>query len=158
MDEYSYINNAHPEYIDQMYKQYLQDPESVEKSWRSFFQGFQYGQNADGTDAIVVGSEKTYSQKALKELAVINLINSYRTRGHLFTKTNPVRERRSYKPTLALENFNLSENDLDTVFEAGTELGLGSSTLRDILDHLNETYCKSIGAEFMFIRIPKKQS
>lgn len=158
MDDYSYINNAHPEYIDQMFKQYLQDPASVEESWRLFFQGFEYGQDVNGTETASTGQEVTYSAKAQKELSVINLINGYRTRGHLFTKTNPVRERRAYRPTLDLENFNLSEADLDTVFEAGTELGIGSATLLDILDHLNETYCKSIGAEYMFIRIPKKQS
>jgi len=158
MNNYSYINNADPGYIDQMYKQYLEDPDSVEESWRLFFQGFQYGQNVNGSDTITTGSEIIETSKALKELAVINLINSYRTRGHLFTKTNPVRSRRQYMPTLDLETFNLSEKDLDTVFEAGAELGLGAVSLREIFDHLNETYCKSIGAEYMFIRIPEKQT
>jgi 2-oxoglutarate dehydrogenase E1 component len=158
MNDYSYINNAHPEYIDQLYKQYLEDPASVEQSWRTFFQGFQYGQDVNGAETIAEGAETIKTSKALKELAVINLINSYRTRGHLFTKTNPVRTRRAYKPSLDLENFSLSDKDLDTVFEAGAELGLGAVTLREILDHLNETYCKSIGAEYMFIRIPKKQN
>jgi len=155
MDKYSYINNAHPEYVDQMYQTYLKDPQSVDESWRMFFTGYEYGQNGEDTATIL--DDKITTKRALKELAVINLINAYRTRGHLFTRTNPVRERRPYKPNLDLETFHLSEDDLDTIFEAGAELNLGAAKLRDILSHLDETYCESIGAEYMFIRIPEKQ-
>ncbi len=155
MDKYSYINNAHPEYVDRMYKDYLENPDSVDASWRIFFTGYEYGQNGEDTETVL--DDKIITKRALKELAVINLINAYRTRGHLFTKTNPVRERRPYKPTLDLENFHLSEKDLDTVFDAGAELNLGPAKLRDIRDYLEETYCKSIGAEYMFIRVPEKQ-
>ena len=76
-------------------------------------------------------------------------------RGHLFTKTNPVRERRSYLPTLDLENFDLSENDLDTVFNAGDILGIGAKTLRRIITHLEKIYCSSIGVEYMYLRNPE---
>ena len=65
-----------------------------------------------------------------KEFQVVKLIDGYRTRGHLFTKTNPVRERRKYEPTLDIENFGLSENDLNTVFNAGEILGIGETTLK----------------------------
>jgi 2-oxoglutarate dehydrogenase E1 component len=91
-----------------------------------------------------------------KEFRVINLIQGYRSRGHLFTRTNPVRIRRKYSPTLALENFGLSEADLDTVFQAGTEIGIGPAPLRRIVEHLKDTYCRAIGAEFMYIRAPEK--
>jgi len=160
MDKYSFVNNAHPQYVDELYKRYKEDPNSVDDSWRSFFDGFEYAAiNGNGADyAPAAAGEDTISTRmALKELAVINLIDGYRTRGHLFTKTNPVRERRKYMPTLDLENFNLSESDLDTVFQAATTLGLGPSSLREILDHLKETYCKSIGAEYMFIRRVERQ-
>ena len=80
-----------------------------------------------------------------KEFKVINLINGYRSRGHLFTKTNPVRARRTYTPTLSLENFGLSDNDLDTVFNAGDIIGLGPQPLKIIVSHLEEIYCDSIG-------------
>ncbi len=149
MDNYSYIDNAHPEYIDQLYREYKQNPESVEESWRKFFDGFEFAKlnNAPG---------ESLPQSSQKELAVLNLINGYRTRGHFFTKTNPVRNRRKYSPTLAIENFNLTEIDLETVFQAGTEIGIGPATLRQIIDHLEETYCKSIGAEYAFIRKPER--
>ncbi len=85
------------------------------------------------------------------------MIDGYRTRGHLFTKTNPVRERRRYSPTLELANFNLSESDLDDVFDAGSILGIGSKTLREIIKHLESIYCDSIGVEYMYIRNPEQR-
>ncbi len=154
MEDFSFINNAHPQYIEQMYRTYLEDPSRVEESWRIFFKGYQFAGEGGETAAPDTGNRP--SESALKEFAVINLINAYRQRGHLFTKTNPVRERRKYQPTLALENFNLSKEDLDSMFHAGSEIGLGRTTLRNIIEHLEETYCKSIGAEFMFIRVPEK--
>jgi len=70
-------------------------------------------------------------------------------------KTNPVRTRRTYSPTLDLENFNLTEGDLDTEFEAGNEIGIGRAKLRDIVSHLQETYCKSIGVEYRYMTKPE---
>ncbi|MFN5878060.1 MAG: 2-oxoglutarate dehydrogenase E1 component, partial [Flavobacteriales bacterium] len=93
-----------------------------------------------------------------KEFKVINLINGYRNRGHLFTKTNPVRERRKYSPTLEIENFGLEQGDLDTVFQAGEEVGIGAATLRDIIHHLEQTYCQSIGIEYVYMRDPERIS
>ena len=84
------------------------------------------------------------------------MINGYRTRGHLFTKTNPVRERRQYFPGKELETFGLSDADLDTVFNAGIEVGLGPAKLRDIRELIEQTYCQSIGAEYKYIRNPEK--
>jgi 2-oxoglutarate dehydrogenase E1 component len=92
----------------------------------------------------------------VKEFRVIALINAYRERGHLFTRTNPVRDRRTYSPTLDLENFGLADADLATEFEAGSELGIGRATLAAIVDHLKATYCQSIGAEYRFIRDPER--
>lgn len=95
------------------------------------------------------------SESVLKEFRVIKLIDGYRTRGHLFTKTNPVRERRKYAPTLDIKNFGLEPDDLDLHFEAGAILGLGKSTLREIISHLEAIYCDSIGIEYMYIRDPE---
>ena len=77
-------------------------------------------------------------------------------RGHLFTLTNPVRERRKYKPNLDISNFGLDKSDLDTVFQAGNEIGIGAAKLSQIIDHLNIVYCQSIGVEFMYIRDPER--
>ena len=150
MDRFSFLNAANTAYFAELYDKYLQHPDSVEPSWRAFFQGFDFGLEELGIepDATVVTGGNTNAavpENLQKEFQVVKLIDGYRTRGHLFTKTNPVRERRKYEPTLALENFGLSEKDLDTTFTAGEILGIGSNTLRDIITHLEKIYCDSIG-------------
>jgi 2-oxoglutarate dehydrogenase E1 component len=147
IDNLSYLGNAHGDAIEQLYQQFKQDPESVDFGWRKFFEGFEFQQKEYGGDI---------PMDMHREFKVINLINGYRTRGHLFTKTNPVRERRKYAPTLDLENFGLGEGDLNDVFQAGEEIGIGPSTLKDIVAHLEQTYCQSIGIEYQYIRDPER--
>lgn len=148
MDKVSFVGNADLNAIDHLYKQYLQKPESVDIGWQKFFEGFEFARtNFD---------EEEIPENFQKEFKVLDLINGYRSRGHLFTKTNPVRERRKYAPTLAIENFGLGEEDLDTVFQAGEEISIGATTLRAIIDYLEETYCQSIGIEFMYMREPDR--
>ena len=148
MDPYSFLNTAHIAYFAELYDQYLINPDSVEPTWRAFFQGFEFGIDKASKE------EKEIPENILKEFKVVKLINAYRTRGHLFTKTNPVRERRTYMPTLELENFDLSDSDLETVFNAGEIIGLGPQPLKVIIAHLEEIYCDSIGVEYMYIRKP----
>lgn len=149
MDKYSYLSNAEGSAIEELYAQYSQDANSVDKSWATFFEGFNFAkENYDPNGEI--------PENVQKEFKVINLIAGYRTRGHLFTDTNPVRERRKYSPTLAIENFGLEQSDLSTVFQAGEEVGIGVATLKEIIAHLEETYCRSIGIEYHYIREPKR--
>lgn len=152
MDALSYISNADVSAIDDLHNQFLKDPESVDFGWRKFFEGFEFGYRQQP----VKGQGIPITEDALKEINVLNLIQGYRMRGHLFTKTNPVRERRKYTPSLDLANFGLRESDLDTVFNAGVEVGMGPAKLRDIIALLEQTYCQSIGAEYMFVRQPQK--
>lgn len=149
MDKTSYVGNADVNAIDNLYKMYQQDPESVDNGWKKFFEGFDFGRTNYDESAII-------PENFQKELKVLNLISGYRNRGHLFTKTNPVRERRQYNPTLEIENFELETSDLETVFQAGEEIGIGPATLKDIIDHLENTYCQSIGIEFMYMREPDR--
>jgi 2-oxoglutarate dehydrogenase E1 component len=164
MDRFSFLNAAHTEFFAQTYEQYLSNPDSVEPSWRAFFQGFDFGMTTYNEEQAVqqmaryssnaVASGQV-SEKVLKEFNVLKLIDGYRTRGHLFTKTNPVRDRRTYSPTLAIENFGLSSSDLETSFDAAKVLGQKPSTLKDIIIHLENVYCQSIGVEYMYIRKPE---
>jgi len=149
MDKVTYVGNADVTAIDHLYKSYQQDPESVDIGWKKFFEGFDFARTnfEDGGEI---------PENFQKEFKVINLINGYRSRGHLFTLTNPVRDRRQYKPTLALENFGLETSDLDTIFQAGEETGIGAASLKEIIAHLEETYCQSIGIEFAYIRDPER--
>jgi 2-oxoglutarate dehydrogenase E1 component len=149
MDKVTYVGNADVTAIEFLYKSYQQDPESVDIGWKKFFEGFEFAQtNFDNQEEI--------PENFQKEFKVINLINGYRTRGHLFTKTNPVRDRRKYEPTLEIENFGLSQNDLQTIFQSGTQIGIGPATLEKIIEHLEETYCQSIGIEYMYMREPER--
>ena len=151
MDKYSFLNAAHTAHFAQLYDQYLINPDSVEPSWRAFFQGFDFGVENGAEYA-----DEKVPQSVLKEFRVVKLIDGYRGSGHLFTRTNPVRERRKYKPTLAIENFGLTHQDLDTVFSAGEIIGIGPAKLADIIVHLERIYCESIGLEYMFIRHPQR--
>ena len=143
MDKFSFVGNADVNAIEALYHQYLANPESVDATWAQFFQGFDFAK---------AHFDSEVPDNVLKEFKVLGLIDAYRKRGHLFTKTNPVRERRKYSPTLAIENFGLQASDLDLVFHAGEKIGIGAAKLSDIVAHLEKTYCESIGVEFAYIR------
>ncbi|MFL2593971.1 MAG: 2-oxoglutarate dehydrogenase E1 component [Flavobacteriaceae bacterium] len=148
MDKYSFLNAAHTAHFAELYDQYLINPDSVEPSWRAFFQGFDFGMEQQADVEI--------PEDVLKEFRVVKLIDAYRGSGHLFTKTNPVRRRRQYSPTLDIKNFGLDQDDLTTVFSAGDIIGIGAATLADIIIHLERIYCESIGMEYMYIRHPER--
>lgn len=150
----SYLSNADPAAIDYLFKEYQKDPNSVDETWKKFFDGFEFAQT-HFPNKVKAPDQKGGSFNS-KEFSVLELINAYRSRGHLFTATNPVRERRKYSPDLSIENFGLSSADLQTEFEAGNECGLGKTSLSNILTHLKKAYCGSIGVEFTYIREPEK--
>lgn len=143
MEDNSFLSNLDPQSIDNLYRDYLENPESVDPSWRQFFRGFSFARASYGE-----AGDQLYDA----EVKVLNLIDAYRKRGHLFTRTNPVRTRRKYSPTLDVENFGLTQSDMDTVFQAGKQLGIGPAKLSDIIEYLQATYSKAIGCEYMYIR------
>ncbi len=168
MDRFSFLNAAHTEFFAQLYDEYLQNPDSVEPSWRSFFQGFDFGMATYNEENGIEPAQQMasyaaspnvdvskISEKLQKEFNVLKLIDAYRTRGHLFTKTNPVRERRIFSPNLELSNFNLSDADLETVFDAAKAIRIEPTSLKNILGHLDRIYRSHIGVEYMYIREPK---
>ncbi|SEF68913.1 2-oxoglutarate dehydrogenase E1 component [Halpernia humi] len=170
MDKFSFLNASHAQLIDDLYQQYLTFPDSVEPSWKSFFQGFDFAlenysdeiTSENNTPSNYVAQNFTSGEMPediRKEFLVINLIEAYRSRGHLFTKTNPVRERRHYYPNLDIENFGLNSSDLQKVFNCATETGMSKpATLQELINHLEKIYCDSIGLEYMHIHnVEEKQ-
>jgi len=145
----TYLGNADPRAIEAFYERYLENPATLDEGWRRFFEGFEFARRSYGDAALRV------PEIFAKETAVLNLIGAYRQRGHLFTKTNPVRTRRQYEDPLTLESFGLSERDLDTVFQSGNTVGLGPAPLREIVALLDETYCGSVAVEFKYVRDPR---
>ena len=142
MDQLSYLSNTDGKVMEDLYRQFKQDPTSIDDGWRRFFEGFEFsGKLSPG--------EMPFTSNEFK---VLELINDYRKRGHLFTETNPVRTRRKYSPTLDIANYGLAASDMDSLFEAGSDIGIGKASLREILAHLTQTYCKSIGIEYAYIR------
>lgn len=168
MDRFSFLGGVHTTFIDDLYQKYLKSPDSIEPSWKAFFQGYDFAleeyDDANGESGEISESQKAalrsqVSEKIRKESQVLELIDDYRSRGHLFTQTNPVRQRRSYSPALDYKNHGLTEEDLDQEFEAAKDIGSKKAdTLRNIIERLHKTYCQSIGIEYMYIREPEKVS
>ena len=150
MDKFSSAGNQELAAIEDLYQSYLENPSSVDPSWQQFFAGFELARTNFQPKQAPLKQEHID-----KEFAILSLIHGYRQRGHLFTKTNPVRTRRKYEPTLAIENFGLTQNDLETVFQAGNEIGIGPAKLKAIIEHLEATYCRSVGVEYMYMRHPE---
>lgn len=152
MDKFSYTGNGDPVAIEGLYEQYLRDPKSVDETWQQFFEGIEFAGKYFPQKPGSGGSGEEFP----KEFRVVNLINTYRTRGHLFTKTNPVRQRRSWGPPITIEYFGLQASDLEQEFDAGKEIGIGRAKLKDIITHLEQIYCNTIGFEFMYCRVPEE--
>ncbi|PIB36661.1 2-oxoglutarate dehydrogenase E1 component [Reichenbachiella sp. 5M10] len=148
MDKYSYIANAHTNVIDDMYQSYKNNPESVDETWQRFFEGYDFSLAKYGEDGQAdVGVSN-------KEIAVRDLIHAYRSRGHLKSTTNPVRERKDREARLEIEDFGLSKADLDTEFECGKLIGVGKASLKKIIEALKDIYTGNVGFEYLYIRKP----
>ena len=163
MDKFTYIANAHVAYLDEMYAAYKNDSSSIDPSWKEFFDGFDfaithYGEGSGPSSPSAEPKSSALSGTIMhvenlpKEIRVRALIHGYRSRAHLRSKTNPVRERRDRKPLIDPENFGLVQEDMQTVFEAGKEIGIGAATLAQIVGALKTIYEGPMGFEFLYIR------
>lgn len=155
MKDFTYITNSSPEFIENMYRDYVKDPGTVDPEFRKFFEGFDFAVSTAATNGHAVVKEPVSSQLVItgadqlsKEFSVYNLILAYRRKGHLIADTNPIRKRKDRGANLELKYFGLSENDLNTEFESGKFLGLGRTTLQKILDHLTICYAGHVGVEY----------
>lgn len=144
MDHTGYVHQMNPQYIDELYHQYLSNPDSVDPSWQRFFEGFELAR-----------TNYVSSEIDDEEIKVLQLIDDYRSRGHLFAKTNPVRERRRFSPELGPAQMGLDSEKSSKLFDAASTLGMGKSRLKDIVAFLEETYLRHIGVEYMYIRFPE---
>jgi 2-oxoglutarate dehydrogenase E1 component len=172
MDSFSYISNADPAYIESLYEDFKKDPSSIDEPWKKFFEGFDFA--IANSEAFVAKSNgngelkasegpgnrehaATTSDTVSKEFQVARLITQYRFKAHLVSRTNPIRERKDRHANLDLNFFGLSEDDLGKEFYAGELLRLGKAPLKNIIEHLRRVYCRSIGAEYMYITEPEEQ-
>src|SRR5580700_4859930 len=177
MKDFSFITNSHPAYIEGLYQDFVKNPDAVDPEFRRFFEGFDFavtqgktgttGGSANGAAAASAASNGTHAPVApaggiktftttdgvdwKKELGAYRLILGYRNKGHLIAKTNPIRPRKDRGANLDLGFFGFTEEDLDKSFFAGNLIGLGTTTLRKILDHLQKCYAGHVGIEFKYI-------
>jgi 2-oxoglutarate dehydrogenase E1 component len=142
MKDFSYITNSHPAFIENLYQAFLQDPNSVDPDLKKFFEGFDFavGQGKNGTNGTAISTETTGATTESfdwkKEVGAYRLILGYRNKGHLIAKTNPIRERKDRGANLDLGFYGFTEADLDKTLHAGNMIGLGTTTLRNILQHM----------------------
>jgi 2-oxoglutarate dehydrogenase E1 component len=169
MKDFSYITNSHPAFIENLYHDFVQDPNSVDPEMRKFFEGFDFavsygkaGANGNGNSATVTAAGQPAAAGAAeginwrKEVSAYRLILGYRNKGHLIAKTNPIRPRKDRGANLDLAFFGFTEEDLDQNFHAGNLIGLGTTTLRNILKHLQSCYASNVGMEFKYISDQKR--
>ena len=150
MKDFSYITNSHPAFIESLYQEFVKNPAGIDQDLRKFFEGFDIAV-ANHAGAAVNGQTAVAATAAIdwmKEIRVYRLILGYRNKGHLLAKTNPIRPRKDRGANLELSFFGLSDADLDTVYQAGNLIGLGATSLRNILDHLQKCYADKVGIEF----------
>ena len=154
MKDFSYITHSHPAYIESLYNDFLNNPESVDPEYRKFFEGFDFAlSNTNGHAAVPTAAPAAQAPASNleKEFAVYNLILAYRKNAHLVAKTNPIRPRKDRGAKLDPGFFGLGEADLQQGFYSGTFVGIGNATLQQIIDHLQKVYCGSVGIEYQYI-------
>jgi 2-oxoglutarate dehydrogenase E1 component len=156
MNSMTVPTRANSAVIEQMYQAWLDNPDSVDPTWRAFFQGFALGNN-NGSMAAALGDGTAPGAAvaivdSLKQAHVHYLINAYRAIGHLQSHIDPLSGPPAPVAKLSLEQFELSTADLDTSFDTGTYLGGGQMKLRDIVTTLQETYCGHVGVEYAHIQ------
>src|SRR5436190_12562718 len=167
MKDFSYITNSSPAFIESLYQDFVRNPETVDPEFRKFFEGFDFAVSnikpqANGNGAQVAEKKEAKTSTAegqidwMREIQVYRMILGYRNKGHLIAKTNPIRERKDRGANLDLSFFGFTENDLDEEFNAGNLIGLGKTSLRNIIRHLKECYASNIGIEFKYISDQKK--
>ena len=159
MKDFSYITNSHPAYIESLYQEFVQNPEAIDPDMKKFFEGFDFAiANGSGTASGLNGQAlpATDGIDWMKEIKVYRLILGYRNKGHLLAKTNPIRPRKDRGANLELSFFGLSEADMNTTYQAGNLIGLGATTLKNILAHLERCYASNVGIEFKYISDQKK--
>ena len=166
MKDFSYITNSSPAFIENLYQDYVKDPQSVDPDFRRFFEGFDFAvSNGLAKTNGVATAEKKETKETIvaeeaidwkKEIQAYRLIVGYRNKGHLIAKTNPIRERKDRGAGLDLKFFGFTEQDLDKNFVAGNFIGLGTTSLRNIINHLQNCYAAQIGVEFKYISDQEK--
>lgn len=157
MKDFQYITNSHPQFIEGLYNDFLKDPNSIDPEMKKFFEGFDFAVSSGSASSVSTSTTAaTAGIDWMREIMVYRLILGYRNKGHLIADTNPIRQRKDRGANIELSFYGFSEADLDKEFHAGQFVGLGTTTLRNILQHLEKCYASHVGVEFKYISDQKK--
>ena len=148
MKHLTVANRWNADLIDQKFAQWQDAPESLEADWRAFFEGFTLGRNGQAEGTATAKDESN----AIKQARFTGAIYAYRSIGHTQAAVNPLLKKPPRNPRLSLERLGFAEADLDEVFWTGNFLDGRRMAVRDLLEHLESTYCRSIGIEYLHIQ------
>jgi 2-oxoglutarate dehydrogenase E1 component len=166
MGEPKFPNSVSLGFVEALYSDFLRDPESVPADWRSYFQGLSDGNGSSRLQSFAPsfkpwsifnppsasnGGVTEEATTALLQERVDQLIRNYRVRGHMAAQIDPLGIPRATPPDLDLEFYGLTDADMNRRFACQAMCGGGTMTLGEILDRLRNTYCRSIGVQFMHI-------
>ena len=143
-DRLDFVNRANADYIERLYEQYQRDPRSLDEFWQAYFAGFE---TAGGRGFHPPTGAEGEKPRALT-LGVHNLVHSYRELGHFVSRLDPLGHDRPTHPLLDLAQFNMSPQDLDSHVGPASFMGPTDGTLRDLIEKLRATYCRTLGVEF----------
>ncbi len=147
---------ANSDLIEAAYAQWLDNPDSVDPTWRAFFQGFTLGNTSAAPGAKPTAAAAAAAGvkvvDSYKQAQIIRYINAHRSHGHLEANLDPLGEKPAPHPKLDLAHFGLDEGDLDESFTLTNFQGGGQRKLRDIVSAVKRTYCGNIGVEYMHVQ------
>ncbi len=150
MNPVNVSERANASLVEEYYQRWLDNPDSVDPTWRAFFQGFTLASDGKAVSATPAAGAVVDS---VKQSGVYYLISTYRAIGHIQAHVNPLEVAPPpASPKLALATFRLSDADLDTAFDVGNFRGGGQMKLRDIVEGLRETYSGHVGVEYAHIQ------
>src|SRR5262245_10425405 len=139
MSTFDEIARSSPEYVERLYRQFRQDPASVDERWALLLKGYEFGRQSETGG----GSEEAGGQ------AVADLVHGYRELGYLVADVDPLARGSRSHPLLALDEFGFRESDLDRITDCRAFRGLQNATLRELLEALGRTYCGTLGVEYL---------
>jgi len=146
--------------IDRNYETWRSSPESLDPEWRAFFEGFELAHqevSANG-NGVAPASQDAKEDYAIKQARFIGLIYAYRSIGHTVAKFNPLIKEPPSNPRLTQDRLGFDDEDLDRVFHTGNYLSGTEMSVRDLMERMEKTYCRSVGSEYIHIQeTPKRR-
>jgi 2-oxoglutarate dehydrogenase E1 component len=141
MDRFDFVNRSNADYMERLYEQYQRDPRSLDQSWQAYFAGFESA-----------GGRRPADENAAPiTIGVHNLVHSYRELGHVIAQLDPLGHDRTSHPLLDLSQFGMTAESLDQVVGRANFYGPTNGTIRDLIEKLRDTYCRTLGVEFQNI-------